>query len=298
MSHDRLIFKDKIQIYCQAPIFGKALFRKELLNPVNCDMDKPTVTWILEINPEFTDPELLAGKVDNCVRIEGGNYHRREWPEVNGPVAVLGTFRCLQQMLKIPGLADAAFDTYSLLKCSSYYPYLFEYLKRESFFIPLSALPYLDLSRIFGDSVFIRPDANTKPFEAEVVKIAQLEEYLSRHQKYLTDLVALSEVIPIEREFRCFCRNGIVFADSSYLEDNYQPAPSEVITFAETVAAKTLKTLGINMLTVDVALSNGELKLIEIGGVNSWGFYGANLQDYIAGMEAEAKERYLDLAGL
>lgn len=260
-------------------------------------MAESDVTWILEINPEFTDPELLAGRVGKCLRIEGGDYHRREWPEVSGPMAILGTFRCLRQMVKVPGLADAVFDTYSLLKCSAYYPHLFEYLGRQSFFVPLSALPELDLPRFFGSQVFIRPDANTKPFEAEVVGVEQVEEYLARHQKYLNDLVVLSDVIPIQREFRCFCRNGSVFAHSSYLEDNYQPATREVIEFAEAVAGRILNTLGINMLTVDVALSEGDLKLIEIGGVNSWGFYGANQEDYIAGMEAEARERYLDLRG-
>ncbi|WP_238549186.1 ATP-grasp domain-containing protein [Acaryochloris marina] len=48
------------------------------------------------------------------------------------------------------------------------------------------------------------------------------------------------------------------------------------------------------MLTIDIGIHAGEPKLVEIGGVNSWGIYGSNVADFIAAMEEEAIDRWED----
>jgi hypothetical protein len=252
------------------------------------------VTWILELTPEFTDPELLTKHVQQHVTLEYSGINFRDWPQVQGPAVAFGTFRCLTQMQRNPDLCNFIFDDYAQLACTSYYSYLYRYLGRLAFIVPMSALPHMQLAPIFGSSIFIRPDSNKKPFEAAVVPLNSIEHYLRSHPQNHDELVVVSEVLQIDREFRCFCRNGKVFAHSSYKEDVYSPAPPEVIAFAEEIATDALQTLGLNMLTVDVAVCGDTLKLIEIGGVNSWGFYGCDLKAFIEVMEAEARERFAE----
>ncbi|MGW4632146.1 hypothetical protein [Nocardia sp. NPDC004415] len=49
---------------------------------------------------------------------------------------------------------------------------------------------------------------------------------------------------------------------------------------------------GMTMLTVDVGVGpDGTLRLVELGGVNSWGIYGSDVTEFIAAMEAEARAR-------
>lgn len=259
-------------------------------------MDKPdNVTWILEITPEFTDPELMTKYVKKFVTIEDFDFRYKDWPKVEGPCVVFGTFRCLTQMARNPDLSNYIFDDYAPLTCSSYYSYLYEYLGRLAFMTPMSTLPHMDLERIFGQSVFIRPNSNKKPFEAEVVGINDIEAYTNKYSRHLDELVILSEVLQIDSEYRCFCRNGKTFSHSSYMEDEYKPAPEHIVRFADSVAERVLETLGLNMVTVDVAVCGSDLKLIEIGGVNSWGIYGSNIQNFIEAMEQEAVERFNDL---
>lgn len=258
-------------------------------------MQTAPVTWILELTPEFTDPELLTKHVQQCVTLEYSGINFRNWPQVQGPAVAFGTFRCLTQMQRNPDLCNFIFDDYAQLTCTNYYRHLYRYLGRLAFIVPMSALPHMALEPVFGNSVFIRPDSNKKTFEAEVVALNAMEKYLRSHQQHHDELVILSEVLQIDREFRCFCRNGKVFAHSSYKEEMYAPAPLEVLAFAEEIAAHTLQTLGINMLTIDVAVCGDALKLIEIGGVNSWGFYGCDIKRFVEVMEAEARERFAEV---
>jgi hypothetical protein len=51
----------------------------------------------------------------------------------------------------------------------------------------------------------------------------------------------------------------------------------------------------MNMITVDVAFCDSGLKLIEIGGVNSWGIYGVEIPRFIEEMEKEAIKRFQDM---
>jgi hypothetical protein len=48
-----------------------------------------------------------------------------------------------------------------------------------------------------------------------------------------------------------------------------------VLAFAAAVGAELEDTLGVPLFTVDVAAGEDRLRVVEIGGVNSWGFRGA-----------------------
>ena len=60
--------------------------------------------------------------------------------------------------------------------------------------------------------------------------------------------------------------------------------------FAEQAAQRLLEQ-GLTMCTIDIAVGD-QLRLIEAGGVNSWGLYGSSLDDFITAMESEACRVY------
>ncbi|BAW08511.1 hypothetical protein NS14008_09590 [Nocardia seriolae] len=189
-------------------------------------------------------------------------------------------------------LGEAVFDEYSVLRCSFYYRHVYDLLGRIAVLVPFSAVPGLPLRRMFGgDQVFLRSDTNFKLFPAGVHAISELGSWLETYDQYRDELVVVSEVVTFEREYRCFCRDGGFVCGSSYPNEPYLPVPDRVRDFAETAAARLLAH-GPTMVTVDVGVGpDGALRLVELGGVNSWGIYGSDVADFIAAMEAEALAR-------
>ncbi|WP_282785625.1 ATP-grasp domain-containing protein [Nocardia sp. CC201C] len=184
------------------------------------------------------------------------------------------------------------FDDYATLRCSFYYRHVYDLLGRTAVLLPFSAVTHVPLQRMFeADRVFVRSDTNYKLFPADVHAIAELEHWVRTYDQYRDELVVVSEVVSFEREYRCFCRNGRFVCGSSYPIEPYLPVPDDVRRFAETAATRLLAH-GSTMVTVDVGVGcDGALRLVELGGVNSWGIYGSNVADFVAAMEAEALAR-------
>ena len=261
-------------------------------------MDRPR--WILEIHPDFTDPARLVPLVQAPILLDATAPDSADQlpADVAGPLVAFGSLRRMHHLLRLPGLADAVLDQHAELRCSRYYRHVYPWLGRTAVLVPLCALPHLPLARLFGEAVFVRPDEATKPFEAAVVPTqpAAIAEHLRRHSEHADALVVLSEVVPMGTEYRCFVRQGTVFAHSSYMHPPpYRPAPPAVRTFAEAVARALLQATGMTMLTVDVSQHGDTLRLVEVGGVCSWGLYGADPHAFVAAMEAEALQRHQDL---
>lgn len=257
--------------------------------------------WILELHPDFTDPERLLPLIPDAIVLDARQPLGLErLPPLEGPVVAYGTLRRMQHLLRLPVACEGVLDHHGELRCSRYYPHIYPWLGRAAVFAPLCALPHLPLHRMLGDAVFVRPDDNTKPFSAEILATQPADavaEFVRRHSEHGSSLVVLSEVVVLGDEYRCFVRRGQVFAHSSYLHPPpYRPAPPAVRAFAAAVARALLDTLGLTMLTVDVAQHGEHLRLVEVGGVCSWGLYGADPLAFIAAMEAEARQRHDDLA--
>lgn len=250
----------------------------------------PEVTWLLEIHHDFTDPERMIPHVGRHVLLDTDDLRRGKVPQIEGPVVAYGRFKCLTHLLGT-SLSRAVFDDYRSLQCSIYYRHLYPYLHRMAVLIPMIGLTEMNPETVFGKEFFVRPDSNKKPFEAKKVSVDTLGDYLASHRNFHHDLVVVSEVISIAREFRCFCREGKVFASSAYPPPDIEVAPPAVIEFSEEVAQTVLQSLGMNMISVDVAVDpDGKCRLIEIGGVNSWGIYGVDENVFAKALEAEARE--------
>ena len=89
----------------------------------------------------------------------------------------------------------------------------------------------------------------------------------------------MSTVKDIEDEWRTFIVNGKYSSGSHYKSfgrtDIHSNVPQHVIDFSEQVAAIYSPA---KVFVVDVCSHNGELKIVELNGFNSSGFYEANIK--------------------
>ncbi|GAB3212415.1 ATP-grasp domain-containing protein [Nocardia tengchongensis] len=250
--------------------------------------------WLIDLHEEFPGSAVVAAALDDALIVEPRDVMTGHWPAIQEgrTVVAYGTMPTMRSLRRVRQLREAVFDNYTMLRCSSYYRHVYDLLGRTAVLAPFSAVPALPLRRMFdSDQVFIRSDSNYKLFPAGVHAIEDLNHWLQTYNQYRDELVVISEVVNFDREYRCFCRNGRFACGSSYPTEPYLPVPDHVRAFAETAAARLL-THGATMITVDVGESpDGALRLVELGGVNSWGIYGSNVADFISAMEAEALAR-------
>lgn len=280
------------------------------------------IEWVVETGEVFLDGRDLA----NAIEARGGKVHRiygraphLAWPRIEGGSIPLGFGSCnfILMMSRQPTLCEGVLDSHSDLRCSNYYHYVYDLIKGPRIFMPHGALKHAvpELKKIFGDKVFVRPDAAIKQFDGQVFDTDKLAEAdtdirLSRSKE---SMVVLGQVQSFDKEYRVFCRNGKAFGHSSYipLDKEWEPAPKEVVELAETVAKRLLDSVR-SMVVVDIGETKTEMfdgdprsgsfakigdgppefSLIEINGVNSSGFYGCDLNAFIEAMEAEARVRY------
>ncbi|MEU0544979.1 ATP-grasp domain-containing protein [Nocardia sp. NPDC005978] len=250
--------------------------------------------WIIDLHDEFPGSAAVAAALDDPLIVSAHDALVGSWPEVDAGRAVVGygTMPTMTRLRRDPRLGSAVFDDYAALRCSSYYRHLYDLLGRTAVLVPFAAVPTLPLERMFdADRVFLRSDTNFKLFPAGVHAVGDLGEWLRLHDRHRDELVVVSEVVTFEREYRCFCRDGRFVCGSSYPDEPYLRVPDPVRTFAE-IAATRMLAHGLTMITVDVGVDpDGVFRLVELGGVNSWGVYGSDVTDFIRAMESEAITR-------
>ncbi len=251
--------------------------------------------WILDLHPDFPGSAAVAARVPSPVLVTQEDAVLGRFPPVELPAVGYGTMRTMMQLMRTPSLANAVFDDYPALRCASYYRAIYDLLGRTCVLVPFTALALLPLEKMFGSAFFVRPDTNYKLFPATILTAATLGPWVQAYAHHADELVVVSEVVTFISEYRCFCRNGSFVCGSSYPAQPYAPVPDEVRSFAEQVAAR-LMDRGLTMVTVDVGVGQGRMRVVEVGGVNNWGIYGADVDAFITMMEAEALARVEDLA--
>jgi len=285
----------------------------------------PRPRWILDLHPDFPGSALVLDHLEERARRDGSpaplivtreDVVLGRGPFAQSPAATAatatttelflgyGTMHTMTRLARRPmPMGAAVFDDYAKLKCSSYYPHVYDLLGRTCFLVPFSALPTLPLQRMLAsDRVFVRSDTNYKLFPAAELALANVAGWVETYREHGEELAVVSEVVRFDREYRCFLRDGAFFCGSSYAKQPlpmtaYEPVPAAVRRFAVLAATRMLR-LGVNMCTVDVGvtsasgLENDVLRVVEIGGVNSWGIYGSNVEVFVREMEAEALERF------
>ncbi|NEQ51108.1 MAG: ATP-grasp domain-containing protein [Leptolyngbya sp. SIO3F4] len=260
-------------------------------------MSKP-IRWLIDLHPDFPASNIVAAYLKSCDKTDPIIMDRRavmlgDWPQTADWIVGYGTMHTMNRLMRYTPLNIGVFDDYASLRCSKYYGYIHSLLRRDFLFAPFGSLPYLPLQKMFGERFFVRSDTNYKLFPAEVLSISELSQWVDTYRDYAHELAVVAEVVKFDIEYRCFCRNGRFFCGSSYPTEPYAEVPQEIQIFAEG-AAQVLADTGMNMLTIDVGLCEDEPCIVEIGGVNSWGLYGANVDNFVITMEEEARERWDD----
>ena len=141
------------------------------------------------------------------------------------------------------------------------------------------------------DNFFIKPMEDTKAFTAEVMNKDTFNKFVENIYNVskngfstitLDTNVIISSIKEINAEFRFFIVNGNVVTYSQYkIGDRvvYDPHVDEyIIKFAEKMVHLYEPD---DAFVIDIAISNDELKVIEVNCINSSGLYAINLPKLI-----------------
>ena len=187
--------------------------------------------------------------------------------------------------------------------CRTYYAHWGpDLLQRNYVMLPLGEVrrkhAWLHRALATAGGLFIRPDANDKTFGGEVIPHERFEAWsqeLARNAVDPATLCVVSGPVPIDAEWRLVIRRGKVLTGSSYrvagaLNKLLRPA-ADVIAFAEAVASRPFPGLP-PIYVLDVAAAEGRLSVVEIGSINSAGYYGCAIDAIISAVSQEAEDAW------
>lgn len=148
---------------------------------------------------------------------------------------------------------------------------------------------------------FIRPDHDGKSFAGGVMTSTELLSWRAKLVATETTIsidapVVLAPVKQIEREWRLFIVDGEIVTGSQYRcgeERKLDGAlAADLVTFAQERANAWSPERAFVM---DIArLSEGSFKIVELNGINSCGFYAAEVSVFVESLSALASEIYED----
>lgn len=192
------------------------------------------------------------------------------------------------------------------LECTHYYPRLGKYLLNDDYIM----LPYGEMLRrsdfLFNTlgkntQLFVRPSSPSKTFTGQTISGYHYEDDVKRLGFYDVEpesLVIVSSPKDIDVEWRMIVIDGKVVAGSQYKTETLtqirEGYPDEVLSYAQEIAnAYRLD----DAYVIDVAKSNGELKLIEVNSFSSSGWYLADKPAIVSAAADLAIKQYEDYWG-
>jgi hypothetical protein len=154
-------------------------------------------------------------------------------------------------------------------------------LNAEAVCAPLAELPFV------WDRFFIRPALDSKSFAGTVMTWQELEEFRGGVAGVAdapgvtllpSDRVVMAPLTEIEAEFRLFVIDGVVTTGSRYKVGDHLSVsgevPSAVGEFAQACVDDWMPN---KAFTLDVAITGGEMKIIELNSANSAGVYACDV---------------------
>jgi len=144
----------------------------------------------------------------------------------------------------------------------------------------LSDLGYFVANRNEDQKIFIRPREDFKAFSGMVQTIKELKDWIHRLETIKTDIdpekvyVSVSRFKQIDAEWRYFVVDGKIVTGSMYRFQGKQRLQRETDT-AVLAEAQALADIWLPhpVCVMDVALSEGEAKVIEFNSFNASGIY-------------------------
>lgn len=179
----------------------------------------------------------------------------------------------------------------------SYSRYLHEYrghmLNEDAVFLTIEQAAQLDDED--ETPFFVRPDGDMKSFAGEVMTQGALQRWAARVLDVESPvlpahtMILMASVAPIDREWRLFVVDGQVATSTRYRnQGRVEPLaeqPEDVLEFAQPLIEAWAPAPAFVM---DIAASQGQLRVIECNGIHSSGFYAANISAFVRAMSALA----------
>lgn len=154
------------------------------------------------------------------------------------------------------------------------------------------------------DKVFVRPVEDSKAFNGQLMTKDQFNKWKDQISKIdpqpFQPLSKETEIMvcapkPIYAEYRFFIVDGIVISGSMYKRGTQVFHDSEVDQYITDFAQEMVDKWQPNIaFVIDVAQTDNGLKIIEMGNINSAGFYKIDVNKYIIAMEELHKKYYKD----
>lgn len=177
------------------------------------------------------------------------------------------------------------------------------YLNETGVFYPagmLPLLPRLNPGHYRDTGMFIRPDSGQKPFPgvtipreaflSDATSAAALAEFLATYKISPQALCFVAPARPLDTvEWRCWIVNRQVVASSPYSWTEtcpWAPAPPEVLTVAEQVAAQAWQP--DIAYVADIATMGGKAYLLEFNAASTAGIYQAPIEPLFTALRSAA----------
>lgn len=139
----------------------------------------------------------------------------------------------------------------------------------------------------FDEPVFVRPTKDTKAFAGQVFEGWELSDWLNEVAQiepsddtplHKDTRILISSAKNIEQEYRMFIVNGQVITGSLYKQGDVvkhsELIDDDVYQFTQQMIDEWQPA---EAFVIDIARSNGQMKIIEINTINSAGFYAADV---------------------
>lgn len=183
------------------------------------------------------------------------------------------------------------FNTPLFYRCTYYYPQFEKYLLNNNYtFLTFSDFQTHKEYYIneFGrdGAAFIKPDSGEKVFTGIVIHLKLFDEdieFINRYNDVPDNTpIVISEPQEISREFRFLINQNTVITGSQYKEKGFlkeqEILPDEdTFRFAQQVINE-IQFEADPLWVIDIAETNNELKLLEIGCFSSCGLYSCNVE--------------------
>ena len=208
--------------------------------------------------------------------------------QVLGPDARVigyGTFPFARQIQLHHPWKPGAWASPENLDCAAYYAYFGSYLLNRHYGIlpGVEAIRQEDwLFRVFGggDSVFARPSGCHKLFVGRCIDRSSFAAALSPTRFDPTTLIIVAAPRPIGREWRLVVAGDRLIAGSQYAQGGRREIapgyPEEVGAFASAMLA-AVRWRPDPIFMLDIAESEGELRLVELNGFSCSWLYACDL---------------------
>lgn len=259
------------------------------------------VHWVIEKDvfdeeiPAMTQAIIDAGCTYEEVTCIQFDINDQDPMDENEPIVFYGSLNLGLKLRRDESWIPGVYLNYPQFECTYYYPRFGRELLNSEYIV----LPFGDLRRripqLSTDSVFIRPSSGLKSFTGKVIYTKNIENELDYFELYdkiePEKLVIISQPKQIKEEYRIVTDGKRVIAASMYKPEPLPEVPSDVITYAEKVLSEVDYSPD-PVWTLDIARTDNELKVLEVGCFSCAGLYQCDMNDVVREVSRIAIEEY------